>query len=295
MIHCLALPIFLSVLPSVPLFESLHGWTHPVFAALILPTVIQASRHAGSTSWVRPLLVGGFLALIIGWSLGHALENELLEIGLTIAGSVLLVIGHVINYRHHRACKNPKHHHHPMLEKVVDKTCGILLCLIVYPAFTGLLMAQSFSEDSKQTDEDLILNSIETFFDGMRLSDSSMIRPLLAQNAKLFGVGSNREGVVAARWSEFDGFLSAVGTPKVAVWNEQVGNVVIHKEGDLATAWMDFVFYRGGELSHCGVNVIHFARESSGWKMFSLGDTRKTDCDEMAEIYPIQEETHVHQ
>ncbi len=49
MIHCLALPIFLSVLPSVPLFESLHGWTHPVFAALILPTVIQASRHAGST------------------------------------------------------------------------------------------------------------------------------------------------------------------------------------------------------------------------------------------------------
>ncbi len=180
------------------------------------------------------------------------------------------------------------------------KIVGLLIGMVLWSSFTGVLYAQFTNpqindSNPQQVDEAAILASIETFFDGMRLSDSSMIRPLLAQNAKLFGVGPNREGVVAARWSEFDGFLSAVGTPKVAVWNEQVGNVVIHKEGDLATAWMDFVFYRGGELSHCGVNVIHFARESSGWKMFSLGDTRKTECDEMATMYPIQEETHIHQ
>lgn len=181
---------------------------------------------------------------------------------------------------------------------------GVILCC----ASAGMLYAQSTPTDAQsnptdtqstptdaqQVDEAAILASIETFFDGMRMSDSSMIRPLLAEGAQLFGVGPGRDGVVAARWSEFGGFLAAVGTPKQDVWNEQVGDVVIHTEGALATAWMDFVFYRGGELSHCGVNVIHFVRESTGWKMFSLGDTRKTDCADMATKYPLQPETHIH-
>ncbi len=174
------------------------------------------------------------------------------------------------------------------------KIFGFLIGVLLWSGFPGGLYAQSTPTDAQEVNEEAILASIETFFDGMRMSDSSMIRPLLTEGAQLFGVGSDRDGVVAARWSEFGGFLAAVGTPKQDVWNEQVGNVVIHTEGALATAWMDFVFYRGGELSHCGVNVIHFVRESEGWKMFSLGDTRKTDCADMAMKYPLQPDSHIH-
>jgi hypothetical protein len=121
MIHCLALPVIFSLLPSLPLSGWLHEWTHPLFIALILPTLIAALRRSEHDIKVRMYLFSGFGVVVLGFGLGHYLLGESWESGLTIAGSVLLVIGHYRNYHHHRTCSNRHHHHHPELEKIAKE------------------------------------------------------------------------------------------------------------------------------------------------------------------------------
>ena len=68
--------------------------------------------------------------------------------------------------------------------------------------------------------------------------------------------------------------------PHDQVWNEQIWEVTILVDGRLATAWMEYVFFLGDTLSHCGVNAMMFYREEdNAWKVVHLADTnRGKDC-----------------
>ena len=62
------------------------------------------------------------------------------------------------------------------------------------------------------------------------------------------------------------------------MWDERIGDVEVHIDGGLATAWVPYAFYLGEEFSHCGANAVHLARTSEGWKIIHLTDTRRQDC-----------------
>lgn len=99
LVHCLALPFFLLFLPTaIGLFAQSEGF-HYVALALVLPSAVAAfwlgyRRHR---DW-RPVLAGlaGIICLII------ALLPEIgegMEVGITVTGSLLLVVGHGMNWR----------------------------------------------------------------------------------------------------------------------------------------------------------------------------------------------------
>ncbi len=113
LIHCLALPVLVSLLPIVPVPEVIHEWSHPVLAVVILPTIVLAIRRSAHDRRIHAYLIGGFAVILTGWAVGHSVLGFLAETTFTVAGSVLLIIGHVLNYRHHQVCKNDHHHHHP--------------------------------------------------------------------------------------------------------------------------------------------------------------------------------------
>lgn len=99
LVHCLALPFLLLLLPGVlGLFARSEAF-HFVALALIVPAALCAfwlgyRRHRAS----RPALfgLGGIGCLIIALlpSVGEGAE-----LWLTVAGSLLLVTGHTINWR----------------------------------------------------------------------------------------------------------------------------------------------------------------------------------------------------
>lgn len=98
--HCLLLPLAVIVLPGYALFGSLHHVAHPVLAALLLPVTFIALRHPsrcdvvdarGISGW---LLGSGLVLVILAWP-AHALLGPMAETASTIAGSILLVSGHV--------------------------------------------------------------------------------------------------------------------------------------------------------------------------------------------------------
>lgn len=113
-IHCLLFPALVAILPLWPAASHLYEWTHPVFIALLVPTVWFAARRSHFNKRVTRLLVSGLLLVVFGWLLGHLWLGFLIEILLTVAGSGFMIIGHILNYRHHRTCNNSQHNHHPV-------------------------------------------------------------------------------------------------------------------------------------------------------------------------------------
>jgi len=62
------------------------------------------------------MLSGGVLLVAAGWLLGHYWLGLAFETALTLIGSIILIVGHWLNYKHHRTCKNTRHNHHPITE-----------------------------------------------------------------------------------------------------------------------------------------------------------------------------------
>ena len=101
-VHCLALPIFLLLVPtlaSLPLGdEDFHRWL--LFAVIPISTAalfMGCRRHKRKSLAVLGTL--GLIVLTVSALLGHDLLGELLEKSLTLAGATLIALGHLWNYR----------------------------------------------------------------------------------------------------------------------------------------------------------------------------------------------------
>ncbi len=126
-------------------------------------------------------------------------------------------------------------------------------------------------------DKDAILAVTARLFDGMRAGDSAMVRstfhPSISSASAFI-----RQGTPTVQVEEnMDGFVKAVGTPHDKVYDERVANPVVQQDGNLAAVWMDYTFYLGDQKSHCGVDAFLLAKDTEGWKIISLADTRRRE------------------
>src|SRR5688572_18661299 len=121
---------------------------------------------------------------------------------------------------------------------------------------------------------------IDTFFEGMRTGDSSLIHTTITNDATLVTVTQSKEkgGPVMVEESVKD-FLTAIGTTHDQPYNEPIWNVVIQSDGDIAHVWCDYAFYLGNTFYHCGVDSFLLFKDIGGWKIFHIADTRRrSDC-----------------
>ena len=132
--------------------------------------------------------------------------------------------------------------------------------------------------DEASTAETAVRATITALFDGMRAGDSTAVRSVFHEEARLFtalGPGDT----TAVRPTPIDAFVEAVGRPHERVWDERTWDVEVRVDGPLASAWVPYVFYLGDERSHCGVNAVQLVRQSDGWRILQLTDTRRQTCD----------------
>lgn len=116
-IHCLFFPILISTLPLMSVASFIHDWAHPLFVVMLAPAVYFAARRSHYDKTITLILGVGFLAVLLGWIVGHYWLGFIFETSVTLFGSGMLIAGHWFNYRHHRVCKNHSHNHHPIQEK----------------------------------------------------------------------------------------------------------------------------------------------------------------------------------
>lgn len=107
MVHCLVLPVVLSLLPLWPALYQVHGWLHPVFAAFVIPTTVFAMVSGYRRHGRRdiPVWLGVGLGIVLtGW-LAHEGLGRVGETAVTVLGSGLLIVGHAQNWQVNRRCQ----------------------------------------------------------------------------------------------------------------------------------------------------------------------------------------------
>ena len=144
---------------------------------------------------------------------------------------------------------------------MIKNSRSLLICLLV---------AIRVISSSAQSDEAEVRAVIDHLFDGMRAGDSTMVQSVLHKEALMARV--NSRGLSIGPTEEF---VQAVGTPHDEVWDERIWDVNIFVDGQLASAWMEFAFFLGDQLSHCGVNSMQLYKTGGDWKIIYLADTRR--------------------
>lgn len=127
-------------------------------------------------------------------------------------------------------------------------------------------------------DEIAVKETIGKLFRGMELGDSAMVRAAFAEEVTMATSRRDKENnPLLTRESSLAAFLKAVGTPHTEVWYEEIWNIHVQLDGDLAQVWCDYAFYAGNRFSHCGVDAFQLHRGKQGWKIFHLADTRRNN------------------
>lgn len=140
----------------------------------------------------------------------------------------------------------------------------------------GEAAAASEASGAQGTDRQREVEAVvRGLFDAMRDGDSAAARALFHPEARLSGP-VERDGEVLLRASPVGPFLDALAGAQ-ETWDERIDGLEIRVDGRLAAAWMDYVFRLGGDVSHCGVNAMQLYRSATGWKIFQIADTRRTD------------------
>ena len=165
-------------------------------------------------------------------------------------------------------------------------TRRLLLLLLVAGLLAPVASAQPDGGRAPAA-EAAVRAALNALFDGMRAGDSTAVRDVFHDGARLYtAVGPSDTAGVSQ--TPVDAFVESVGQPRERVWDERTWNVEVRVDGPLASAWVPYVFYRGDERSHCGVNAVQLVRGPDGWRILQLTDTRRQACDVPPEVQKSQ-------
>jgi hypothetical protein len=134
--------------------------------------------------------------------------------------------------------------------------------------------------DAQATAEDSVRAVVVRLFDAMRTRDTATMRSVFLPDARLQSAFVRQDGTPVLQADSVGSFVHAVsGAPADLTLDEQVDAVHVRIDGPLAVVTVDYTFFAGPRLSHCGIDAFQLFRGPEGWKIFQLADTRRrTGC-----------------
>ena len=139
----------------------------------------------------------------------------------------------------------------------------------------GVVLILAAGAGSLQAQEDEVRAVLDQIFDGMRTANADKVRAVFAPESR-FSVVDTRDGPARITSRSTDGWLNAMSESE-GKWDEQVYDVTIQVDGNMASVWAPYTFYLDGNISHCGINSIELLRDAEGWKVTQFADTRRRD------------------
>ncbi|QLG43798.1 nuclear transport factor 2 family protein [Costertonia aggregata] len=132
---------------------------------------------------------------------------------------------------------------------------------------------------SAQTSEEkLIQETIETFFDGFHGQDSITIKKTVHNEMILQTLGKDHNGETEVKTEDFSKFIASIANiPDSIKFKENIKSFSIQIDGDMANVWAPYEFWLNGQLHHCGVNSFQLIRRNGKWKIIYLIDTRRKE------------------
>lgn len=129
-----------------------------------------------------------------------------------------------------------------------------------------------------QADEEAAVRGVvDRLFDAMRAGDSAGVRAVFHPRARLVTAGERDGEPMLQVADSIGGFVTAVGSPHPETWDERIWDVEVRVDGRLAAVWAPYAFYLGETLSHCGVDAFQLFKDSEGWQIIEIADTRRRE------------------
>jgi Putative lumazine-binding len=146
--------------------------------------------------------------------------------------------------------------------------------------FTILFIISIGINSKAQTAEDSVKMTINHFFEGMKKSDTTLIKSTMMESIVFQTIAKNKEGETMVKTENVSAFLTSIATPRKEVADERITFETIKIDGNLASVWTPYKFYMGTQFSHCGANSFQLVRHKGTWKIQYIIDTRrKQGCD----------------
>lgn len=109
--------------------------------------------------------------------------------------------------------------------------------------------------------------------------DTLVIKNMSMPGARLCSSSVGKKGTHDIDCIQMEDFTRSLKSYKAGDLNEQIRDLREEVRDKAATVSMDYDFFFRGKFSHCGVNVFHFLKSETGWKLTGIDDTRnKTNC-----------------
>jgi hypothetical protein len=128
-----------------------------------------------------------------------------------------------------------------------------------------------------ESDEVQVKKTITLLFDGMRNTDTTMIRRAFAAKNLMQTIVKTKDGKTMVRTENVNDFIKGIGTPHPEKYDERIEFTKILIDAELASVWTAYKFYVGEKFSHCGVNSFQLIKGEDGWKIIYIIDTRRKD------------------
>lgn len=138
---------------------------------------------------------------------------------------------------------------------------------------TVALLLTCLSGYSQAPETDSVKEAINRFFDGMRNSDSTAMKNVMASGVIFQTISAANE----VKPGDPGAFLASVAKAPKGNLDERITFGAVHVDGNLASAWTPYEFYYNGKFSHCGVNSFQLHKENGTWKIRYVIDTRRKE------------------
>jgi hypothetical protein len=128
---------------------------------------------------------------------------------------------------------------------------------------------------AQSAEEQAVLAIVNRMFEGMRTSDSAMVRSTFATGAR-FAMLDTRSTPPRITYDSINGWLGGIARSNRR-WDEQIYDVQARVDLDIAQVWAPYTFYLDKKVVHCGVDIIQLLKLNGEWKVTQLSDSRRRE------------------
>lgn len=149
-----------------------------------------------------------------------------------------------------------------------------------YLSLVLLISGITFSATAQSDEVVAVTEVVNRMFKAMYTNDTTLFKSAFAEKVTMARVLRNKEGKPVLQQNEGIGpFVKGIAKPNPkGALTEEMWNIKVEIDGDLAQFWCDYAFYVGNTFSHCGVDAFQLHKTADGWKIFHLADTYRKEC-----------------
>lgn len=138
-----------------------------------------------------------------------------------------------------------------------------------------LIVLGSVFAGQSQTAEDAVKQAVQQLFTGMKTGDSALVVQSFWPDAIMQTIAKTKSGESVVITQSITGFGAVVAKNGSGTLDERISFGGVHIDGELASVWTPYTFYRSGVFSHAGTNSFQLAYLNGQWKIQYLIDTRR--------------------